>query len=185
MGSVSDAVAHRWRGPVLIARMDTEAPEAAGAERRVRDVMTPDPRSVAPDTTLQEAARLMREADTGLLPVLEGDAIRGVITDRDMVLRAAAEGLDPASGRVADAMTTDVDCVHPDTDMIEAIRHMEGRRIRRLLVCEGGRLVGVLSLGDLAECESSAAKEVLVEISKSPQTLAHAKRAVTKGETDE
>jgi CBS domain-containing protein/nucleotide-binding universal stress UspA family protein len=181
MGSVSDAVAHRWHGPVLIARMDEEATDAPSAERRVRDVMTPDPRCATPDTTLQEAARLMREADTGLLPVLEGDAVRGVITDRDLVVRATAQGVDPATGRVGDFMTVEVDLVHPDTDMIEAIRHMEGRRIRRLLVCDRGRLVGVLSLGDLAECEASAAKEVLVEISKSPKTLAHTRPADKKG----
>lgn len=179
LGSVSEAVLHRWPGASLIVRTppvrSVRTPQASPEPpaRTVRMAMTPSPVCVGTGTTLQEAARRMQEADTGLLPVLDGNRLVGVITDRDMVVRAIALGVDPRTATVGEFQSRHVCTIGPDATCHEAVKQMEKHGIRRLLVADGGRLVGVLSLGDLAECVPDAAEEVLVEISKSPKTLAH------------
>lgn len=140
----------------------------------IRESMTAKPVCVSPDTTLQAAARLMAEKDFGFLPVMAPDGrVKGVLTDRDIVTRAIAKGLNPAKSQVSECMSKELEFVTPETSVDEAVHLMETRKIRRLLVCEERQLVGVVSLGDLAECEPEAAEAVLVEVSKSPQTLAH------------
>lgn len=179
LGSVSEAVLHRWPGASLIvrtppARAMRTAPGSPGPEvRTVRMAMTPAPVCVSQTTTLQDAARRMQEADTGLLPVLDGTRLVGVITDRDLVVRAIALGVDPRTATVGEFQSRHVCTIGPDATCDEAVKQMEKHGIRRLLVADAGRLLGVLSLGDLAECVPDAAEEVLVEISKSPKTLAH------------
>lgn len=179
LGSVSEAVLHRWHGAILVAHQPArqlsrrQAGKTEDNMRTIKDVMTPNPLCVTSDANLQEAARLMVEADAGILPVLDGDTLKGVITDRDIIVRAIAKGIDPKTGLVRDALTTDVDTIGPDMSIQDAVEHMENRQIRRLVVCENDKVVGVVSLGDLAECESQAAEGVLVEVSKSPKTLAH------------
>ena len=138
----------------------------------VRDVMTQDPVFVSPDATLATVARLMQAHDTGFIPVVDGTDLCGVITDRDIVVRAIAKGADPTVSAVKDYATKDVDTITPDADLQEALANMEHRRIRRMLVWDK-RLVGVVSLGDLAETVPDEAEDVLVEVSKSPKTLAH------------
>lgn len=141
----------------------------------VRELMTSNPVCATCDTTLQDAARMMERADCGILPVLDQRRLRGVITDRDIVLRAVAQGVDTKQARVGDFLTEGVFTISADADCEIAMREMDARRIRRLFVIDQGRLIGVLALGDLAESEPKVAEEVLVEVSKSPKTLAHQK----------
>jgi CBS domain-containing protein len=118
---------------------------------RVRDIMTPDVECVCPDDTLQEAAIKMQDLDIGPLPVCDRDQIAGMLTDRDITVRAIAKGLDPRSTRVRDVMTRDVIHCYEDEDAEAAARLMQERQVRRVLVIDHDeRLVGIVSLGDLA-----------------------------------
>jgi CBS domain-containing protein len=118
---------------------------------KIRDVMTRSVELVNPDTSLQEAARKMRETDTGFLPVGENDRLVGTLTDRDITIRAVAEGSDPKSAKVRDAMSEELVYVLEDAETAEAADLMAQRQIRRLPVLnQDKRLVGVVSLGDLA-----------------------------------
>jgi CBS domain-containing protein len=116
----------------------------------VREVMTPDVVSIPPELTLQDAASIMKTLDVGSLPVSDGERLIGVITDRDITVRAIAEGRDPRTTDVADVMSAEVVCCHEDDEVQRAARLMQREQLRRLLVVDaGGRLVGVVSLGDL------------------------------------
>jgi CBS domain-containing protein len=118
---------------------------------KIRDVMTRSVELVNPDTSLQEAARKMRETDTGFLPVGENDRLVGTLTDRDITIRVVAEGRDPKSAKVRDAMSDELVYVFEDAETAEAADLMAQRQIRRLPVLnQDKRLVGVVSLGDLA-----------------------------------
>src|SRR5215813_1130006 len=118
---------------------------------QVKDVMTRGVECISPDATLQDAARKMRDLDVGPLPVCENDRLVGILTDRDIVVRAIAEGRDPQDSRVRDVMTRGIDYCFDDDDVAEAAWHMEAKQIRRLAVLDHNkRLVGIVSLGDLA-----------------------------------
>jgi CBS domain-containing protein len=118
---------------------------------KVRDVMTRGAECVRPTDSLQEAAQKMRNFDVGPLPVCEGDHLVGMITDRDITVRATAEALPPGLGRVRDVMTPDVVSCFEDQDVQEAARLMQEHQVRRLVVLSRDkRLVGIVSLGDLA-----------------------------------
>jgi CBS domain-containing protein len=118
---------------------------------RVNEVMTPGVECVGPDTTIQEAARKMRDLDVGPLPVCDDDRLAGMVTDRDITVRATAEGRDPRTTPVREVMTPDLVYCFEDQDVEEAARLMEAKQVRRLLVLDRGqRLVGIVSLGDLA-----------------------------------
>ena len=133
---------------------------------QVRDVMTPDPASVTPDDTLQRAARLMDELNVGVLPVVEGERLLGVLTDRDIVVRSTSAGQDPKQARVADAMTDEVRSLPEAAGVLEAVRLMQSAQIRRLPVTgESGKLVGIVSLGDLAATGTPEAADALEGIS--------------------
>lgn len=143
---------------------------------RIRDVMTANPKLCSPDTTLKEAACMMRDNDTGFIPVCDGDRITGVLTDRDMVVRGICQGVNTAQATVKDCMSQDLCWIKQDQDVKDAIAMMEERKIRRMLVMdESKRLVGVLSLGDLAEVKETKklAEEVLEKVSESAKTMAH------------
>jgi CBS domain-containing protein len=117
---------------------------------QVFEAMTPDVVRVTPDVTLMEAARTMRNLDIGPLPVCEGDHLLGMVTDRDITVRATAEGRDPQQTPVGDVMTTEVVCCHEADDIRAAAKLMQETQLRRLLVVnDDGRLVGIVSLGDL------------------------------------
>lgn len=119
---------------------------------RVRDAMASTISCVAPGDRIEDAARAMREEDAGFIPVVEGDRLVGVLTDRDIVLRCIAEGLaDPREGTVGQVMSTEVRTVSPDDDLERAAEAMREGEVRRLPVVEGGRLVGVLSHGNLVQ----------------------------------
>jgi CBS domain-containing protein len=118
---------------------------------QVKDVMTRGCECIAPDSTLQEAARRMKELDIGPLPVCADDRLAGILTDRDIVLRAVAEARDAKTTRVRDVMTPNVTFCFDDQDVKEAARLMKEKQIRRLIVLNRDkRLAGILSLGDLA-----------------------------------
>lgn len=135
---------------------------------KIRDIMTKDVRSLKGDNTLVDAARLMRELDVGVIPVTaqNGD-LSGVVTDRDIVIRTVALGKDPASQRIDSIMTKDIVTIASDTDVSEAARIMSDEKIRRLPVVDGMRLIGMISLGDLAANGQSdrMAGDVLEDVS--------------------
>src|SRR5262245_10689540 len=117
----------------------------------LKDIMTPNPQCVSPEDSLRDAARKMRDLDVGPLPVCENDRLVGILTDRDIVVRAIAEGRDPQDSRVRDVMTRGIDYCFDDDEVAEAAWHMEAKQIRRLAVLDHNkRLVGIVSLGDLA-----------------------------------
>lgn len=118
------------------------------AMQRVEDVMTRDVETISADATIQDAAQRMEAADVGPLPVVEGDRVVGIITDHDVIARAVSEGRD-AHTRVRDIMTADVVSCAPGDDVREAAQRMQGTQLKRLVVVDGGRLVGIVSLADL------------------------------------
>src|SRR6185295_2746333 len=118
---------------------------------QIKDVMTRGVEVVRPDETLQQAARKMKSIDVGPLPVCDGERLVGMITDRDIIVRATAQGRDPKTTPVKDAMTPEVVYVYEDQDIEEAGSLMKERQIRRLVVLDRNKkLVGILSLGDIA-----------------------------------
>lgn len=134
----------------------------------VRDIMSIKVAWVAPNTPLVEVAKLMKQEDIGSVPVCEQDRLQGIITDRDIVIRAIASGKNSNSLNVSDIMSTKVITVSPDTDAHEASQIMARERIRRLPVLENGKLVGIMALGDLAveRIHVDEAGEALSDISQ-------------------
>jgi CBS domain-containing protein len=117
----------------------------------VRTAMTEKPRTLTADSTIVDAARAMRDEDAGIIPIVDGDRIEGVITDRDIAIRVVAEGRDASSTHVRDAMSDRLTTIDPDQDLDEAMRLMAEHQVRRLPVCEeDGRLVGMLAQADVA-----------------------------------
>lgn len=116
----------------------------------IGDVMTRDPVTLPADSPVRDAAVAMREADIGDVIVLEeGERICGIVTDRDIALRVIGEGREPTT-KLAEICTRDINTVSPGTSVGEAVRLMTKEAVRRLPVVEGGRPVGIVSLGDLA-----------------------------------
>lgn len=130
--------------------------------------MTPDVQCVSPQTNLVDTAGLMQELNVGSLPVCEQEEVRGIVTDRDIIVRAVAAAADPKQTRVRDVMTEGVACVYDDEDVSAASRVMEERKIRRVPVMNrNNRLVGIVSLGDLAvDGSASLSGEVLQDVSR-------------------
>ena len=134
---------------------------------RISEVMTPNPRTVELSDTIQDAARIMREEDTGAVPVIEDGRVVGMVTDRDIVIRAVADGDYECS--IDDIVTDDVVCATPDMDTAEAAELMSEHQIRRLpVVDDDENLVGIVSIGDLAVKEGRDARtgETLEQISE-------------------
>ena len=133
----------------------------------VREVMTTNPRTVSPNDSIQIAARIMKEEDTGVVPIVDNGRAIGLVTDRDIVVRAVADGAQ-ANKPVREIATSDIVCATPDMSTREATRIMAERQIRRLPVVEGDRLVGIVSLGDIAvkEGKDSRTGETLENISE-------------------
>lgn len=117
---------------------------------KVREAMTSDVRMVRPDQTIQDAAHLMSELDIGCLPVEDGERLVGMITDRDIAVRAIAEGHGPQTA-ISEVMSAEVKYCYDDQSVDDVTRNMADIRVRRLPVVDRNkRLVGILSLGDLA-----------------------------------
>lgn len=133
---------------------------------QVGDVMTPNPQTVRPGDTLQRAAQAMDDLNVGVLPVCEGDQLLGMLTDRDIVVRSTSAGQDPRTAKVSDAMTGEARSLPTDAPVLEAIRMMKEHQLRRVpVVDQGGRLVGIVSLGDLADAGTPEAGDALEAIS--------------------
>jgi CBS domain-containing protein len=116
----------------------------------VEQIMTRNPRTVDSSDTITDAARVMRDSDIGDVVVMEDGQVSGIVTDRDIVIRAVSEGRDPDSTSVSDVCTTGVETIEPEASVDDALRLMREKDIRRLPVAKNGRPVGILSLGDLA-----------------------------------
>lgn len=135
---------------------------------KLREIMTPNPVHVEPDTTVDVAARLLTQYNIGILPVCTPDgALHGLVTDRDIVTRCLAAGRSPAHTGVRDVMTRRIVSAPPHMETSAAAHLMGREQIRRLPILEDGRLQGIVSLGDLAEWEESSldASDALTEIS--------------------
>ena len=137
---------------------------------RISEVMTRDVESTTPETTLQKTAARMRDLDVGSLPVVdEVGRVIGVITDRDIAIRAVAAGADPTATKVEQAMTAEVVFCFQDQDVEDAAELMKTKQIRRLIILDkNDRLAGVVALGDLAvECDETMVGSTLEAVSES------------------
>ena len=134
--------------------------------RSIREVMTDRLITMPADATVVEAGKAMRENDIGDVVVLEGERFSGLVTDRDIVVRAIADGKDPSTTQIRDVTTTGVQTLTPDSTVEDAVGIMRGAAVRRIPVLDGDRPIGIVSIGDLAmqEDEGSA----LADISEAP-----------------
>lgn len=117
---------------------------------QIRDVMTENLVALPVDATVVEASREMDRRDIGDVLVVDGERLVGMLTDRDIVVRAVAQGTDPNQIRVGDVATTDIQTLSPDADLGEAVAIMRQAAVRRVPVVDGERPVGIVSIGDLA-----------------------------------
>jgi CBS domain-containing protein len=136
--------------------------------KRVQELMTSNPCSIDSDKSVAYAAKMMRDEDVGLAPIVEGSRLVGTVTDRDITIRVVAEGKNPESTKVTEIASTDLVTVDPKQDLDEALRLMAQHQVRRLpVVEEGGRLVGVVAQADVARNADEARTGGLVgKISK-------------------
>jgi CBS domain-containing protein len=118
--------------------------------QEIRDVMTQDVVALPTDTSLADASRAMRERDIGDVLVVDGDRLAGIVTDRDIVIRAIAEDRSPSDTTVGELATGDVTSLSPEDSVEDAIRIMREQAVRRIPVVENDRPVGIVSIGDLA-----------------------------------
>ena len=135
--------------------------------RAIREVMTPDPTTVEPGTSAQEAARKMKSEDVGSLPIVDGGRLVGMITDRDLALRLVADGKS-ADTTVGELGSRELVTIDPQQDLGEAARLMSEHQLRRLPVCEeDGKLVGILAQADVAQAgHDTLTGEVVQKISQ-------------------
>ena len=135
--------------------------------KKIREVMTPAPETIQADRPVTEAAKKMKEADAGMIPVMTNGNLLGTVTDRDIVLRIVAEGKDPQSTPVGEIASTDLVTVAPDEDLDAALQKMAKHQVRRLPVVENGRLIGVVAQADVArEGDEKDVGHTVEEISK-------------------
>jgi CBS domain-containing protein len=136
----------------------------------IRDVMTPDPVCVDPHSSAADAAKRMREVDSGAILVAEDGHLRGLLTDRDIVVRAIADGRDPARVEVGEICSTDIQWLRADDDADRAVQLMRDRHVRRIPVVEGeDHPVGIVSIGDLALARDE--RSALADISGAPANV--------------
>jgi CBS domain-containing protein len=131
----------------------------------IAEVMKPNPVTCNTDDTIQSAAQVMRDRDIGDVIVLDASGLCGIVTDRDLVVRSLAAGLEP-SARIGDVCSRDVSTVEPDADVGRAVELMRNNALRRLPVVDGDQLVGVVTIGDLAISQDP--KSALADISAAP-----------------
>jgi CBS domain-containing protein len=136
--------------------------------KKVRDVMTTEPCAIDADKPVAYAAKMMKDEDVGLAPIVEGDRLVGAVTDRDIAIRAVAEGKDPQTTPVNEIASKQLVTIDPDQDLDEALRLMARHQVRRLpVVEEDGKLVGVLAQADVArEGMDQKTGEVVQQISQ-------------------
>lgn len=140
-------------------------------QKNVRDVMTANPECVGGNDSLRDVARIMKDQDTGIVPVVDGKTIIGLITDRDIVVRGLAEGKNLESARATDVMTTSIRTVREDSTVNDALTLMTTAEIRRVPVVNNrNEIVGILSLGDIASEGNQDGKvgKAVEDISEAP-----------------
>jgi CBS domain-containing protein len=136
---------------------------------KIKDILTKDPEVIRPDAMICNAAAKMKERDIGMLPVCDGERLVGTITDRDLAIRAVAEGADPLATPVKQVMTPNLFYCFEDDDLEAAAQIMEEKQVRRLPVLNRDkRLVGIISLGDFAlrSRDEHLTEEVLESVSE-------------------
>jgi len=135
---------------------------------KVKDIMTRNVACIDPNSTVAEAAKLMQQHNVGSIPVVDQSGVKGIITDRDIVIRNIASDGDPKNTPVRDVMTTQVTTATPDMDVNQLSSMMANQQVRRMPVVENNKLVGIVALGDMAtnNWADSEAAEALTEISK-------------------
>lgn len=151
--------------------MAKEQQKSGPGSRHVRDFMTPNPECVTEKDSLRDVARIMKDRDTGVVPVVENNKIIGMITDRDIVVRGLAEGKNLENATVRDFMTKNVRSVREDATVNDAIALMSSAEIRRVPVVNGrDEIVGIVSLGDIATQTNSDGKvgQAVEQISQAP-----------------
>jgi CBS domain-containing protein len=150
---------------------DRNQNKSSASSRSVRDVMTPNPECVSEKDSIRDVARIMKDRDTGVVPVVDGKKIIGLITDRDIVVRGIAEGKDIANVRVTEIMTRSVRSVKEDAPLSEVMQMMTRAEVRRVPVVNGrDEIVGIVSLGDIATNTNQDGKvgQTVEDISEAP-----------------
>jgi len=135
---------------------------------KIKEAMTANPRTVTADSTVAEAARLMRDEDAGIIPITEGERLVGVVTDRDIAIKVAAEGKDAQATKVSEIAASNLVTIDPQQDLDEALKLMAKHQVRRLpVVEEDGKLVGILAQADVARhADPERTGKVVEEISE-------------------
>jgi CBS domain-containing protein len=137
------------------------------ANATVSQAMTTTPRSIESSESVVQAARLMASEDVGSLPVVEGDQLVGIVTDRDLVLQVLARDLDPSKVTIAEVASENPVVAKPDEPLDAALQRMAQEQVRRLPVVDGGRLVGILAQADVArEARPASTGEMVEQISQ-------------------
>jgi CBS domain-containing protein len=134
--------------------------------QQVKEIMTERPITLDKDASLADAARVMRDQGIGDVIVVDGETAEGIVTDRDIVIRGVAEGADPDTTRLGQVVSAGLVSAAPDDPVERAVELMREKAVRRIPVLEGGKPVGVLSLGDLAVARDAGS--VLADISDEP-----------------
>ena len=149
---------------------------------KISEIMTTEIKKATPDNTLADIAAMMRDEDIGSLPVVQDGELRGIVTDRDIVVRAIADGKEPSTTTVQEVLSEDLESVEPDDDVEEAADLMASHRILRLPVIQGGKLIGMVTLGDIAvKHEESTASHALEGVSEGVKAST---RASTRSEAE-
>jgi CBS domain-containing protein len=118
---------------------------------KISEMMTKNPKVIPTNATVRDAAKLMKDIDTGAIPVIDHDQVVGMITDRDIVLRSTAEGHNPNESKISDVMTNEFYFCYEDQDVKDAAKLMQDKQVRRLPIIDRNKhLVGIVSLGDLS-----------------------------------
>ena len=130
---------------------------------QIRDVMTENPTSCEPQASVAEAAKVMAREDVGPIPVVDGERLVGLVTDRDLVVRVLAQGRDPQVTTVGEVASTDLVTLSPEQDLGEALQLLARHQVRRLPVVEGGKLVGTVAQADVARHGDDARTGEVVE----------------------
>jgi CBS domain-containing protein len=147
-----------------LSTWQTRSEKGLSMAESIRELMTKDPRTVTSGATVMDAARVMRDEDAGIVPVVEGDKLVGTVTDRDIAIRVVAEGKSPESTTVGEIASRELVTIDPQQDLDEALRLMARHQVRRLpVVEEDGRLVGIVAQADIARNASDEQTGDVVE----------------------
>jgi CBS domain-containing protein len=158
-----------WRKPFILTETGKETKMYVHevVSHYVRDVMTHHVKIASPEDTLKHAAQMMEDLNCGVLPVGENDRLVGILTDRDIAIRAVARGKSPTKGKVREVMSPEIKYVYDNETLDDAVRNMSTLQVRRLPVLNREkRLVGIVSLGDVAISDAGSAADALKNVSQ-------------------